>query len=58
MFYIGLYGENEKIFLSDTIRPIALTFGMLHDLVDHNQVCSNNAPWAKNGPAPGITCFT
>ena len=29
MFYIGLYREeHEKTFLSETIRPTALTFGM------------------------------
>ena len=29
MFFIGLYMENlEKIFLSETIRPRALIFGM------------------------------
>ena len=31
MFYIGLYREkHEKIFLSETIRPRALIFGILH----------------------------
>ena len=35
MFYVGLLRENhEKIFLSETIRPIALIFGMKHHLVD------------------------
>ena len=34
-------------------------FGKNHHPGDLNQVCSNYAPkWAKNGPAPGITCFT
>ena len=29
MFYIGLYREkHEKIFMSETTRPIALIFGM------------------------------
>ena len=59
MFYIGLYRENvEKIFLSETTRPRALIFGMYHHLVDLYQVCSNNSHGAKNGPAPGVTCFT
>ena len=47
-----------KIFLSETIRPIALMFGMKHYLVDLYQVCSNYAPGAKNVPAPGVTCLT
>ena len=35
MFYIGLYREkHENIFLSETIRPRALIFGMKHHLVD------------------------
>ena len=28
MFYIGLYKENIKTFLSETIRPRALIFGI------------------------------
>ena len=59
MFYIGLYRENmNKIFLSETTRHIALIFGMYHNLVDFYQVCSNYVPGAKNGHAPGVTCFT
>ena len=54
MFYIGLYRiKHEKIFLSETTRPIALIFGMYHHLVDCYQVCSNYAPWAKHGGTPG-----
>ena len=30
---------------------------MWQGLVDHSQVCSNYAHWAKNGPAPGVTCL-
>ena len=57
--YIGLYRENyEKIFLSETIRPRALIFGMKHHLVDLYQVNLNCAPGAKNDSALGITCFT
>ena len=26
--------------------------------MDLYQVCSNYAPWARNGPAPVVTCFT
>ena len=57
-FYIGLYRENVIIFLSETTGPRALIFGMYHHLVDLYQVCSNKAPGVKNGPAPGVTCFT
>ena len=57
MFYIGLYREKmKKIFLSKTIRPRALIFGMKHHLVNLYQVCSNYIPWAKNGP-PGGNMF-
>ena len=59
MFYIGLYREqHEQIFLSETTRPRALIFGMENHLVDLYQVRSNYSPGAKNGPAPGVTCFT
>ena len=51
MFYTGLYREKMKKIFSETTRPRALIFGMLHHLVDLNQVCSNYAPGAKNGPA-------
>ena len=52
MLYIGLDREkHEKIFLSETIRPRAMIFGMYrHHLVDY-------APGAKNGPAPGGYIF-
>ena len=54
MFYIGLYRENmKKIFLSETIRPRLLIFGIKHHLVDLYQVYSNNIPGAKSGPIPG-----
>ena len=45
--------KHGKIFLSETIWPRALIFGMKHHLVDLCQVCSNYAPGAKNGRAPG-----
>ena len=52
MFYIGLYREkHEKIFLSETRKPRLLIFVMWHHLMDLYQVCSNNAPGVKNGPA-------
>ena len=46
-------GKNITILSSETIRPRALIFGMLHHLVDLDQVCSNDVPGAKNGPALG-----
>ena len=59
MLYIGLYREkHEKIFLSETIRPRALIYGMKLDLLDLYQVCLNYAPGAKNDPALWVTCFT
>ena len=42
-----------KKMLSETTRPRALIFGMLHQLVDLHQVYSNYAPGAKNGPPLG-----
>ena len=59
MLYIDLYREKyEKIFLYETTRPRALIFGMKHHVVDLYQICSNYTPGAKNGPTPGVTCFT
>ena len=59
MLYIGLYREkHEKIFLSETIRPRALIFGMMHYLVVFYQVCSNYSPEAKIGSTSGVNCFT
>ena len=50
-----LYSEkHEKIFLTETIMPRVLIIGMYHHLVDLYQVCSNYAPGAKSGPAPGV----
>ena len=46
MFYIGLYKEkHENIFLSETIRPRAMTFGMWHYLVDYAPGAKNGLPW-------------
>ena len=53
MLYIGLNREKheeKKNFLSETIRPRAMIFGMQHHLVDY-------APMVKNGPALGVTYF-
>ena len=59
MFYKGLYREkDETIFLSETTMARALIFGMKHHLVNLYQVCSNYISRAKNGPTPGVTCFT
>ena len=59
MFYISLYREkHEKIFLSGTIWPRALIFGMKHHLVDSYQLCSNNAPGDQKWLHPVVTCFT
>ena len=53
MFYIGLYREkHEQIFLSETIRPRALIFGMKHSLVDLYQVFPIKTLGLKNRP-PG-----
>ena len=41
MFYMGLYSENKKVFLSETSGPRAMIFGMYHHLGDLYQVCSN-----------------
>ena len=49
--------KTLKILLFETRRPGALIFGMKHHLVDLYQVCSNYGPGAKNGSAPGVTCF-
>ena len=51
-FYIGLYKAKP---MPETIRLRALIIGMQHYLVDLNQVCANHAPWAKSGPAQGVT---
>ena len=38
---------------SETAKPRALIFGMLHCLVDLYQVCSNGGPGLQNGPTAG-----
>ena len=45
----------EKIYLSETIRPRALIFGMEHNLVDLYIVYSNYAPRVEIGSTPGVT---
>ena len=52
---IGTKKENFKYLLLGNLRRRALIFGMWHLLVDLYQVCSNDAPGVKTGPAPGVT---
>ena len=53
MLYIGFNRKkHEKDFLSETIRPRALIFGMMHYLVVIYQVCSN-IPLGPKWPHPG-----
>ena len=47
--------KSWKIFFSEIRRLRALMFGMWHLLLDLYQVCSNDAPGVKTGPAPGVT---
>ena len=55
MLYIGLYREkNEKIFVSETIKPRAMIFGTSGFLPSLFKLY----PWGQNGPTPGVTCFT
>ena len=42
--------------MSEATGTKALIFGMYHHLVDIYQVCLNDAPGAKNGPAPWVMC--
>ena len=58
MFYIGLYREkHEKIFLSETISPRVLIFGLLAlpsgPLPSLFKVC----PWGQKWPCPRVTLF-
>ena len=48
---------DEKIFFSETTRPRAMIFGMLHHLVDLYQVCSNYATGVKKWASLGITFY-
>ena len=58
-FKLAYIGKNmKKKVISETTRPRALIFGMIHYVVVFYQDCSNCTPWAKNGPYPGVTCFT
>ena len=50
-----LFRISLKIFFSETRRRRDLIFGMWHLLVDLYQVCSNDAPGVKTGPAAGVT---
>ena len=57
MYYLGWYRVTWKIFLPKTARPKVLLFGMCHQQVEFYQVFTNNASWAKNGPALGGHLF-
>jgi hypothetical protein len=39
---------------SKNLRARAKIFSMKHLLMGVYQVCSNNGPWVKIGPAPGV----
>ena len=52
-----VYRENKEIFLSETIMLRALIFGIQNHLVVLYQVCSNNGPGAKNGPALKVAFY-
>ena len=52
MLYIGLNREKPEKILSETTRPRALIFGMMHYLVVFYQVCSN-IPLGPNMAPPG-----
>ena len=49
--------KSLKIF-SDTVRPRAQIFCMMHHLMDVYQDCSNYDPQAKNGPAKRLISFS
>ena len=43
MATMPIYGKNvKKIFFSGTKRPIILTLGMHHGVLEYYQVCSND----------------
>ena len=50
--------KSLKIFFSETVRPRALIFGMLHHQMELNQVCSNYDPRVQNGPTLGLISFS
>ena len=59
VLHIGLLqGKHDKFFVFGTTRNKALILSMYYHLVDHYQVCSNDAAGAKIGSATGGTCFT
>ena len=58
MFYIGLYREKHgQIFLSETTRP---SLDIRYVVLPSEPLPSlfKFIPGAKNGPTPGVTCFT
>ena len=54
---IDFLDKNLKNLLVCNHKSFDISYVVYH-LVDLYQVCSNYAPGAKNGPAPGVTCFT
>jgi len=44
MMALLFIGKSLEIFFSEIIRPRALIFGMKHQLMVFNQVCSNYNP--------------
>ena len=45
MAAMAIYGKNlKKIFFSGTKRPVTLSLGMHHRVLEYYQVCSNNDP--------------
>ena len=44
MAAMSIYGKNIKIFFSGTKRPMTLTLGMRHRVLEYYQVCSNDDP--------------
>ena len=47
--------KSLKMFSSETRRRRASIFGVYNLLVNLYQVCLNDAPGVKIGPAPGVT---
>ena len=41
---VPIYGENLKIFLSESKRPMTMKFGMQYRVIKYYQICSNDDP--------------
>ena len=57
-FVRGRGGDTLLIFLCENRRPGPLVFETYFYLVDRNQDCSHYSHGVKNGPTPGVACFT